>query len=172
MIEKKLLDVGGYIEKVEDKVNMDELNVEKIMEEIRSEIKEKGYTNDMLSFRDVLPDEKGVNVEKLERVRFIEELFNLNTIWNVNPNRPIEKRTGIKGKCITIFKKIIRKCIRFYLSPVVLEQDSFNAASVRLFNMLNLYMEENARLLEEVSRLKSEQENLKKQMHQLCDKSA
>ena len=161
MIEKKLLDVGGYIEKVEDKVNMDELNVEKIMEEIRSEIKEKGYTNDMLSFRDVLPDEKGVNVEKFERVRFNEELFNLNTIWNVNPNRPIEKRTGIKGKCI-----------RFYLSPVVLEQDSFNAASVRLFNMLNLYMEENARLLEEVSRLKSEQENLKKQMHQLCDKSA
>ena len=172
MLEKVLLDLGRDIEKVEDTVNMNELNVERIMEEIRSEIKEKGYTNDMLSFSDVLPGEIGVNVEKFERVRFNEELFNLNTIWNVNPNRPIEKKAGIKGKCITIFKKIIRKCIRFYLSPIVQEQDSFNAVSVRLFNMLNLYMEENAMLLEEVSRLKIEQENLKNQVHQLCEKSA
>lgn len=38
---------------------MSELNVEKIMEEIREEIKEKGYTNDMLSFSDMIVDEKG-----------------------------------------------------------------------------------------------------------------
>lgn len=151
---------------------MGELNVEKIMKEIRSEIKEKGYTNDMLSFDDVLADESGVDVKKFERISFNEELYNLNMCWNVNPIRPIERKPGIKGKLICLYRKIVRRCIRTYISPIVWEQDAFNAASVRLFNMVNLYMEENANLLEEMSRLKDEHEELKIQVRQLCDKSA
>lgn len=148
---------------------MEELNVEKIMGEIRSEIAEKGYTNDMLSFSDITADELGVNVENFERVKFNEELFNLNMLWNIEYNRQIEPRPGIKGKCITFFKKLIRKCIRFYLSSIVCEQNTFNATSVRLFNMLNLYMEENTRLSDEVGRLRSEQELLEKRVNQLYD---
>lgn len=146
---------------------MDELNVEKIMEEIRSEIKEKGFTNDILSFNDIISDDMGINGEKFDRVHFNEELFNINMLWNVNPNREIEKKPGLKGKCVTLFKKFIRKCIRFYLSAIVMEQDTFNATSVRLFNMLNLYMEENSKLSDEVSRLKEEQEMLEKRVNQL-----
>lgn len=146
---------------------MGELNVERIMEEIRNEIREKGYTNDMLSFSDIIVDEKGVDVEKFERVRFNEELFNLNTLWNVNPIRPIEKKPGIKGKLICLYRKIVRRCIRTYISPIVWEQDTFNATSVRLLNMVSLYMEENTRLLEDVNRLKDEQEVLEKRVNQL-----
>lgn len=148
---------------------MADLNVEKIMEEIRNEIAEKGYKNEMLSFSDITADDMEVNAEKFERVRFNEELYNLNTLWNVNPNREIERKPGLKGKCITAFKKLIRKCIRFYLSSIVWEQDTFNATSVRLFNLLNLYMEENAKLSEEVNRLKDEQAVLEKRMNQLYD---
>ncbi len=150
---------------------MAELNVEKIMEEIRNEIKEKGYTNDALSFSDIISEDKGVNIERFDRTRFNEELFSLNILWNVDPNRLIEKKPGIKGKCITIFKKIVIKCIRFYLSPIVWEQDAFNATSARLFNMMNLYMEENEKLSEEVSRLRDEQKVLKNQICQICDKT-
>lgn len=145
---------------------MSELNVEKIMEEIRMEIKEKGYTNDMLSFSDVIVDEKGVDVEKFERVRFNEELFNLNTLWNVNPVRPIEKKPGIKGKLICLYRKIVRRCIRTYISPIVWEQDTFNATAVRLFNMVNFYMEENTKLLEELDRMKDRQDMLEKRVNQ------
>lgn len=148
---------------------MSELNVEKIMEEIRNEIKVKGYTDDMLSFNDITTENFNSNIEKFEQNRFNEELFNLNSIWNVNPNRGIEKKKGIKGKCITLFKKIIRKCIRFYLSPIVFEQNSFNATTVRLFNLMNLYMEENGKLLNEVERLKREQEELKCKLHHSSD---
>lgn len=148
---------------------MEELNVEKIMGEIRSEIAEKGYTNDMLSFSDIVSDDTGINTEKFDRVRFNEELFNINTLWNINPNREIEEKHGLKGKCVTLFKKFIRKCIRFYLSSIVMEQDTFNATSVRLFNMLNLYMEENIKLSAEVGRLKDEQEILEKRVNQLYD---
>lgn len=139
---------------------MSELNVERIMEEIRSEIKEKGYTKDMLDFDDVIVADEEVAVEKFERTRFNEELSNLNTLWNVNPVRPIEKRTGIKGRCICLYRKIVRRCIRSYLSPIVWEQDTFNATTVRLMNMLNLYMEENRKLIEEVERLSNEQRAL------------
>ncbi len=146
---------------------MAELNVEKIMEEIRNEIKDKGYTSDMLSFNDITANDSGVNVEKFERVRFSEELFNLNMLWNIDPNRVIEDKPGLKGKCVTIFKKFVRKCIRFYLSSIVREQDTFNATSVRLFNLLNLYMEENTRLSEEVIKLRDEQAVLEKRVNQL-----
>lgn len=146
---------------------MDELNVEKIMEEIRNEIKEKGFTNDILSFSDIISDDTGINGEKFDRVHFNEELFNINMLWNINPNREIERKQGLKGKCVTLFKKFIRKCIRFYITAIVTEQDTFNATSVRLFNMLNLYMEENIKLSDEVGRLKEEQEMLEKRVNQL-----
>lgn len=146
---------------------MSELNVEKIMEEIREEIKEKGYTNDMLSFSDMIVDEKGGDVEKFERVKFSEELFNLNMLWNVNPVRPIEKKPGIKGKLICLYRKIVRRCIRSYISPIVWEQDTFNATTVRLFNLVNFYMEENMRLLEELNRVKESQDMLEKRVNQL-----
>lgn len=148
---------------------MGELNVEKIMEEIRSEIKAKGYTNDMLSFRDITPDEEGVSVEKFEKVRFNEELYNVNMRWNINANCEIERKTGLKGKCVTLFKMFIRKCIRFYLSIIVMDQVAFNATTVRLFNLLNLYMEENSKLLEEVNRLKEEQRVLTSRINELYD---
>lgn len=151
---------------------MGELNVEKIMEEIRTEIKEKGYTNDMLSFSDITSEDIEIGVEKFDWVKFNEELFNLNTGWNINPNRGIEKKPGLKGLCATLFKKLVRKCIRFYISSIVFEQDAFNATAVRLLNMVNLYVTENMRLSDEVIRLKEEQEVLKKEMRKLCDKSA
>ena len=157
---------------MEDWDKMSELNVEKIMEEIRKEIKEKGYTNDILSFSDVTSENAEVKAETFDYVRFNEELFNLNAIWNVSPNQPIERKRGLKGICVTIFKKFIRKCIRFYLSPIVLQQDSFNATTVRMLNMMNLFVEENMRLSDEVNRLKAEQTALKKEICQLSDKSA
>lgn len=151
---------------------MSEINVEKIMEEIRSEIKTKGYISDILSFGDVTIEDPGNVSEKFDRESFNAELFNLNSNWNVNPNREVEWRPGFKGKCVMLFKKFIRKCIRFYLTPIVFEQDLFNATTVRLLNMLNLYVEENMRLSNEIDMLRSEQKELKNEISRLCDKSA
>lgn len=100
-------------------------------------------------------------------MKFSEELFNLNMLWNVNPVRPIEKKPGIKGKLICLYRKIVRRCIRSYISPIVWEQDTFNATTVRLFNLVNFYMEENMRLLEELNRVKESQDMLEKRVNQL-----
>lgn len=150
---------------------MSELYVEKIMEEIREEIKAKGYTNDVLSFSDIIIEDTEIYGEKFDKIIFNEELAVINRIWNINPDREIQCKPGIKGRCVGFIKKVIRKCIRFYLSPIVREQDSFNATAVRLINMVNLYMEENTKLSGEVARLKNEQEELFKRVCRLDDNS-
>ncbi|MBQ9116204.1 MAG: hypothetical protein IJY04_04210 [Clostridia bacterium] len=107
-----------------------EINIEKIMDDIRSEIKEKGYTADMLSFSDVT----GITSELSDGFNYHELTVNLNVandICMVPFDRPLP------GNPIVVFiKKVIRKLIRFYIRPTVEQQNDFNAQMVRCVNIL------------------------------------
>lgn len=46
----------------------EQINVESIMKEIKKEIEVKGYTNDLLSFDDVIVDVGSMNVNKFDKV--------------------------------------------------------------------------------------------------------
>ena len=48
------------------------VNVNEIMKQIRNDIQEKGYTNDMLSFDDVIVDVGTGQVTKFDKVKFNE----------------------------------------------------------------------------------------------------
>lgn len=114
---------------------MEKIDVEKIMEEIREDIRIKGYTNDMLSFNDVIVEPQiGINTG-FDKVKFNEELYELNNYWNIASNHVF---TG--NKIVFLIKKIIRKCIRFHINPIIDEQNRFNAAVVRSTNLLNQYI--------------------------------
>ena len=113
----------------------EQINVESIMKEIKKEIEVKGYTNDLLSFDDVIVD-VGSNHE-----------------WEVNPYRPLQG-----GKVTVFFKKAIRKLVYFFVEPIVMAQDGFNASIVRLMNQMNCYIEEKDK---EIAELKKEIEELK-----------
>lgn len=125
---------------------MVDINIEKIMEEIRNEIKDKGYTNDMLSFNDVQVDSTDVNVNKFDKVVFNEELYTLNTLWNIQLYHNLGDAKGIKSKIIVFIKRVIRKCVKFYIEPIINEQSTFNATAVRTFNLLNCYITEQTKL--------------------------
>ena len=98
-----------------------EVNIEKIMDDIRAEIKEKGYTSDMLSFKDVTG--KGASHgEMLSDTELADTLDTANSLAVVPFDRPIT------GNPIAVFiKKLIRKLIRFYIRPIVEQQNEFNA---------------------------------------------
>lgn len=114
---------------------MEKIDVEKIMEEIREDIRIKGYTNDMLSFNDVIIEPQiGVNTG-FDKVKFNEELYELNNYWNIASNHVI---TG--NKIVLLIKRIIRKCIRFHINPIIEEQNRFNAVVVRSINLLDQYI--------------------------------
>ena len=123
----------------------EQINVESIMKEIKKEIEVKGYTNDLLSFDDVIVDVGSMNVNKFDKVKFNEDIYVANHEWEVNPYRPLQG-----GKVTVFFKKAIRKLVYFFVE--------FNASIVRLMNQMNCYIEEKDK---EIAELKKEIEELK-----------
>ena len=97
-----------------------EVNIEKIMDDIRTEIKEKGYTSNMLSFKDVT-GKFTASGESLSESELKEALDTADSLAIVPFDRPIT------GNRIAVFiKKLIRKLIRFYIRPTVEQQNEFN----------------------------------------------
>ncbi len=95
------------------------------MQEIREEIKEKGYTYDMLSFNDIsaspATDNGDVSVERAEK-----NLAYMDNVHLVAGYRPLPG-----NKLVVLIKRIIRKLTKFYVEPVVASQNEFNAAAVQ-----------------------------------------
>ncbi|MBQ9117478.1 MAG: hypothetical protein IJY04_10675 [Clostridia bacterium] len=110
-----------------------EVNIEKIMDDIRTEIKEKGYTADMLSFTEVTGKSifKG---EGLDECDLVDNLDTANSLCMVPFDRPLPG-----NPIVVFFKKIIRKLIRFYIRPTVEQQNEFNAQIVRAVNTVGKY---------------------------------
>ena len=109
------------------------INIEEIMAQIKREIKEKNLSSDMLSFEDV-PYKKPVQVSRSGNASLDdadEALAYMNAHYYVQPYKPIA------GNPIKVFiKKVIRKLTKFYVEPVVFEQNEFNANTVSVLNTL------------------------------------
>lgn len=121
---------------------MNTVNVEEIMAQIRKEIAEKGYTSDMLSFQDAKtvaePEtaaydggEYRVIVDGLNRCAYIPWYRDLG-------------QGGIKG----FMKKVIRKLNVFLIAPMSDEQNLFNARTVQAVNQITRYMDEQKACIE------------------------
>ncbi len=102
------------------------INIEEIMADIKREIKEKGLTGDMLSFEDV-PYKKTPQAGGSVK----EALDFLNSNYNVQPYKEL-KGNPLK----VVFKKIIRKLIKFYIEPTVNDQNNVNSSIVTVLNGL------------------------------------
>ena len=106
------------------------INIEEIMADIRRQIKEKNLTADMLSFEDV-PYKKPAQVETGSDEAADNALRYLNTRYYIQPYKELQ------GNPVKVFfKKVIRKLTKFYVEPVVFEQDDFNANTVTVLNTL------------------------------------
>ena len=111
---------------------MREINIEKIMEEIRAEIKEK-YGDEAVSFETVKKEDMPVSAFDLQSFR--EELHLANLTYEVNYYFPLPG--GLKG----LVKKTIRKLGAFLGLPMAQQQTDYNAKTVRMLNQLNHYIE-------------------------------
>ena len=108
-----------------------EINIEAIMKEIRQEIADKHLTNEMLSFEDVPYDAPGDKVTGygLDSEEARKALVYVNGHYSVQPYKPLG------GNALAVFvKKVIRRLTKFYVEPVVFDQNEFNANADRLFN--------------------------------------
>jgi hypothetical protein len=94
------------------------IDVNSILCEIRNEIKEKGYTNDLPAFNDS-PDQQFLANKEYDY---------LKTLCEVEPNKQLNG-----NKFVVFIKKIIRKFIKFYMVPIVKDQNAFNHSVVCIF---------------------------------------
>lgn len=120
---------------------MQEINIEQIMEEIRNEIREKGYQENALSFEDIPIENanKSVPVEKLavSDLNAINELLQtVNQRVRVDFYKPITDG-GIKG----LVKRVIRKMMKPLLFPLCVEQEAYNVGNIQLWVAMCQYMQ-------------------------------
>lgn len=102
------------------------INIEEIMAEIKRSIKEQGLTADMLSFEDV-PFKKTAQGGSAS-----EALDYITSHYYIQPYKEL------KGNPVKVFiKKVIRKLVKFYVEPVVFEQNDFNANAVTVMKSLS-----------------------------------
>ena len=96
------------------------------MAEIKQSIKEQGLTADMLSFEDV-PYKKNAQSGSAS-----EALDYVSTHYYIQPYKELQ------GNPVKVFiKKVIRKLTKFYVEPVVFEQNDFNANAVTVMKSLS-----------------------------------
>lgn len=91
------------------------INIEEIMADIKREIKEKGLTNDMLSFEEVPYRKSQAGGSPEEALEYVTSNYYIQPYKELNGN-PLK----------VLFKKIVRKVAKFYVEPVVMEQNDFN----------------------------------------------
>lgn len=114
---------------------MQEINVENIMQEIRDDIKRKGYTPDMLSFQDVdipINEGYGYNYDELKSLVHQMDKQCIVAWYRELPGNPI----------VVFIKKVIRVLVAFIIIPISNEQNSFNGSTTRVIHQLMGYIDE------------------------------
>lgn len=140
------------------------IDIEKIILEIREEIRTKGYIEEKLDF-DRIPIKRAVSASLLDVKEFnMEELLQsvaeINQYYYIEPYKELKSTRPMIGPIIVFIKKIIRKLIKFYIEPVVFEQRNYNASVVCCINQMVKYIDEQQYNLE----LKYENEKLKREL--------
>jgi len=120
------------------KVPVSKIDVDEIIEEIRQEIVEKGYTYDELSFSDVSIFGTAANI--VDSNNLDDNLLNLQALQNVQAYREI-KSNSIFGLPVIFIKKLIRKFTRFYIDPIVIDQNEINRLTATCLADLYLRLE-------------------------------
>lgn len=116
-----------------------ELDIEKIMDEIRQEIKDKRETTEILSFEEIPFESASVNTEDKFSLNVLNENVNIS-----NERYLIQAYRPLNGNPLFIFiKKVIRKLIKFYIEPIVNDQNNFNVSILRSMNAVRSFINEN-----------------------------
>jgi len=115
-----------------------QVNVEEIMTEIRREIKEKGYKDKDILFADIPINslDGGITHSGVLEVN----LRMLNSRYAIAAYRPLITKRAL-GFIVIFIKKIIRKMTKFYIEPIVADQNESNR--LMALCLQDLYLENN-----------------------------
>ncbi len=120
----------------------DTLDVAAILAQIRNEIQAaRGATGEETAHLAL-----GVDLEELRAsVAEVEALRAVSAHWPIQGQTPRERGTAL-------IQRIVRRALQWYLTPIVQQQNSYNAAVARV---LQLLLESQLELAREIVRLKA-----------------
>lgn len=146
--------------------NMEYINTEEIMKEIKAQIEERGYSRSELKFADIA---KG-GTSALGEIPDYFEMQNFDlTIDQMDVRKEVQCWQPLYGNAIVVLvKKVIRKLVKFYVEPIVKTQNEFNYFATSAFAQVRAKYEEeqDIKLLEMQKRI----EELEKRCKELEEK--
>jgi hypothetical protein len=129
---------------------MDNINTEEIMAQIKQEIKEQELTSDMLSFEDIPYRKPAQNGSADETMAWLDS------------HHYVQPYKQLSGNPVSVFgKKTVRKLTKFYIEPIASEQSDINANVV---DMLRYLTAENKRLADRVEALENDLRALRREL--------
>ena len=109
-------------------INNPPIDVAATLEEIRQSVRQQRARLDGL-----VAAARGLGATQRDP-RFVElsgAVRQLNELWSVSAHLPITwTRPGI-GAAVAFVKKVVRYLLRWYINPIVEQQNSYNAAAAR-----------------------------------------
>lgn len=137
---------------------MNSINTEEIMAQIKQDIKDRGLFSDMLSFEDI-PYQKPVQADTAGDIS--GEDFKGKMLW-LKAHYYIQPYKQLAGNAVSVLaKKIVRRMTKFYVEPVVFEQNDFNANVVSVISSLT---ESNRKLERRIAALEKENTELREKL--------
>lgn len=132
-----------------------EVNVEKIMEEIRAEIRARGLDASQLTFEEILPKKENSfsMTDDYNQDDLLQACEYLNHHYEVTVWHPLMSSRPLIGPVITFGKKVMRKLTRFFVQAIVEDQNSFNMHVTRSMNQIRNYVVHKNEKLEESDRM-------------------
>lgn len=141
---------------------MQNIDVEKIMEEIRQEIREKGYKEADLDFSDISVVSTKTASSGYDR----EELERQAAYINANSQNPIY--FPLTGNPVKVFiQKALRRCFLFVIFQAFQFQNKFNTSVTCFLNQVRNYQSENEGLKEQLRRQQEQLDSLQKEVEEL-----
>lgn len=110
------------------------IDTEEIMAEIRKEIQEKGYNEQLLHFREIDLCTDIAQQDCYDMESFENHVANLNSMYHITTEH---ERSGNVIK--RFIQRIVGKLIRFYIEPIVAEQVKYNIEVTQTMNQVRLY---------------------------------
>jgi hypothetical protein len=127
-----------------------DIDIEKIMEEIRDDIKSRGLQNDIPAFEEVVRSTTGGSRKRTTGLTFESEYLDGHCF--ISTTRTISShRKGI-GPVIVLLKKMIHRLNKFSMEPIVQDQNDFNAHVAYAVDMIKTSLEEKDQKIAELQR--------------------
>ena len=134
-------------------------NGEDIVEKARKEAKRELPENDIPHMEDLFLS-KIYHYDLPETIK--HEVGLLHTNADIATYRPLNSRHGSSGKVTLLFKKAIRKLIKFYIEPITADQNTYNLQVARTMDFI---LESLNRKDEEIKELREALNHLIKKNH-------